>query len=75
MRRRKTQLPIGHFMNVSPLPHMKTDVNNNGAISTDFIGGSWDYPDSNWTIREQVIEAHIQYLFPLLPIATFPFIR
>lgn len=51
-------------MIVSPLPNMKTDINNNGAISTDFIGGSWDYADGNWTVREQVTEAHIQY--PLL---------
>ncbi len=48
-------------MIVSPLPNSKTDINNSGAISTDFIGGSWNYPDSNWTVKEQVFQAHVEY--------------
>ena len=29
----------------------KTDTNNNGAFSTDYIGGSWDYPEGDYATR------------------------
>ena len=28
------------------MPNRKTDTNNNGAFSTDYIGGNYDYPDA-----------------------------
>jgi len=40
----------------------KVDVNNNGAFSTDFIGGSWDYPDGDYKTRERVWQEHINYV-------------
>eukprot|EP01119_Soliformovum_irregulare_P005694 TRINITY_DN17437_c0_g1_i1.p1 TRINITY_DN17437_c0_g1~~TRINITY_DN17437_c0_g1_i1.p1 ORF type:complete len:522 (+),score=113.17 TRINITY_DN17437_c0_g1_i1:121-1686(+) len=52
---------IRQVMSVSPLPNQKSDVNNNGPISTDVIGWNWDYPEANWTDREVIWEAHIQY--------------
>jgi hypothetical protein len=40
----------------------KLDVNNNGAFSTDFIGGSWDYPEANYRTRERIWQAHVDYV-------------
>jgi FAD-dependent oxidoreductase family protein len=40
----------------------KTDVNNNGAFSTDYIGGSWEYPDANYKTRERIWQAHADYV-------------
>jgi hypothetical protein len=40
----------------------KTDVNNNGAISTDFIGGSWDYPEGDYATRKRIWQEHIDYI-------------
>lgn len=40
----------------------KTDVNNNGAFSTDYIGGSWDYPNADYKTRERIWQQHINYV-------------
>jgi hypothetical protein len=48
-------------MNVSEMPNKKTDVNNNGAISTDFIGGSWGWPTGDAGQRAAIYQAHVDY--------------
>src|SRR5208283_5146848 len=35
---------LGTLIKIDRLPNGTTDVNNNGAFSTDYIGGSWEYP-------------------------------
>lgn len=40
------------------MPNRKTDTNNNFAISTDFIGMNWDYPDADYATREKIWKAH-----------------
>ena len=40
----------------------KLDVNNNGAFSTDFIGGSWSYPEADYATRERIWQAHADYV-------------
>jgi hypothetical protein len=40
----------------------KLDVNNNGAFSTDYIGGSWAYPEAGYKTRERIWQAHIDYV-------------
>ena len=37
------------------MPNRKTDTNNNFAISTDFIGASYDYPEANYATRERIV--------------------
>lgn len=49
-------------MNVFPMPHGKTDINNNGAVSTDFIGQSSAYPEVDAATRAQIWQAHKNYL-------------
>jgi len=44
-----------------PLPNLKTDTNNHGAVSTDFIGMNYDYPEGDYTTREKIIKAHEVY--------------
>jgi hypothetical protein len=39
----------------------KTDSNNNGAFSSDYIGASWEWPDGTFERREQIFQAHIKY--------------
>jgi predicted dehydrogenase len=43
------------------MPNRKTDTNNNHAFSTDYIGGSYDYPDASYDEREQIIADHVSY--------------
>ncbi|WP_164101373.1 FAD-dependent oxidoreductase [Candidatus Laterigemmans baculatus] len=40
------------------MPNRKTDTNNNFAISTDFIGQNWDYPEADYATREKIWQAH-----------------
>ena len=37
------------FMITSAMPNRKTDMNNSGPFSTDYIGKSWDYPEAGYT--------------------------
>ena len=46
---------------VSKLPNGKTDFNNRRAFSSDYIGGSWAYPDANYAARAAIWQAHIDY--------------
>ncbi|MGI6401500.1 MAG: FAD-dependent oxidoreductase [Thermoguttaceae bacterium] len=46
------------FMSFSPMPNYKTDSNNNKAVSTDYIGGNYDYPNGSYEEREKIYEAH-----------------
>ena len=46
---------------IAPIPNHKADFNNQGAFSTDYIGGSWEYPDASYAKRDQIFQAHVDY--------------
>ena len=50
----------------SGMPNQKTDINNRNGFSTDMIGMNWDYPDADYTKREQIWTAHTNYTKGLL---------
>lgn len=39
----------------------KTDTNNHGAVSTDFVGGSWAFPRASWKERETIFQRHVTW--------------
>ncbi len=43
------------------MPNRKTDTNNNFAVSSDFIGMNYDYPDADYAMREKIIQAHTDW--------------
>lgn len=43
------------------MPNGKTDINNNGAFSSDMIGMNWDYAEADNARRKQIIQAHESY--------------
>ncbi len=45
----------------SDMPNRKTDTNNNGGFSTDFIGQNYEYIESGYQEREKIIERHRSY--------------
>src|SRR5262249_1511091 len=55
-------LTLADFCKYDPLPNGKYDFNNRWPISTDFIGGSSDYPESGGTAREAIAKRHQDYL-------------
>ncbi len=40
------------------MPNRKTDTNNNYAISTDFIGMNWEYPEADYATRARLWRQH-----------------
>ena len=58
--------PLRTLLTLDRLPNGKTDVNNNGAFSTDFIGGSWNYPEASPAERHKIWLAHQNYQQGLL---------
>jgi hypothetical protein len=49
-------------MQPRPLKNGKFDVNNNGAFSSDYIGGNSAYADGDYRTRATVHQQHIEYV-------------
>jgi hypothetical protein len=49
------------FAKFDPIPGQKTDTNNHGAVSTDFIGQNHAWPEASYVAREKIFQAHITY--------------
>jgi FAD dependent oxidoreductase len=43
------------------MPNRKTDTNNNGAFSTDYIGGNYAYPNAGYEERRRIEADHRSY--------------
>jgi hypothetical protein len=43
------------------MPDGKTDWNNYGPFSTDYIGKNWDYPEASYEEREKMWQEHKAY--------------
>ena len=50
----------------SPMPGHKTDVNNFGGFSTDYIGGNAGYLEASYAGRYKIYQAHTDYTLGLL---------
>jgi hypothetical protein len=53
---------LDEFWNPIWMPNGKTDINNNGGFSTDFIGANYAYPDADYATRAQIWQAHEDYV-------------
>ncbi len=49
------------FDKYDPIPNRKTDTNNHGPFSTDYIGKNYDYPEASYERRRQIIKEHETY--------------
>ena len=54
------------FSKFDVLPNKKTDTNNHGAFSSDFIGMNYDYPEADYQRRAEIIQQHYDYQAGLL---------
>ena len=48
------------------IPNLKTDTNNHGPFSFDFIGENYEYPEASYERRKEIIAEHIRYQQGLL---------
>lgn len=49
------------FDKYDPIPNRKTDTNNHGPFSTDYIGKNYDYPEASYERRQEIIKDHELY--------------
>jgi len=54
------------FLKIDMVTPEKTDINNNGAFSTDYIGKNYAYPDASYAERAKIWQEHIAYINGLL---------
>lgn len=52
---------LSDFFNPVLIPNHKADFNNNGPISTDYIGHSWRYPEASYAEKAAIWKAHLLY--------------
>jgi hypothetical protein len=58
----KGRAPVVHdFFNPVEIPNHKADFNNNGPISTDYIGHSWSFPEASYAEKKKITEDHLLY--------------
>jgi len=49
------------FFNPVMIPNHKADFNNNGPVSSDYIGHSWKYPEGSYTDKAALWREHLLY--------------
>ncbi|QNL49278.1 FAD-dependent oxidoreductase [Olivibacter sp. SDN3] len=49
------------FRKFDKIPNRKTDTNNHGPFSTDFIGENYDYPEASYQERQRIVQHHEDY--------------
>lgn len=57
---------LATLLKIDRIENHKADVNNNGAFSTDYLGGSWEYPNASYRKRAEIWQAHKDYVAGLL---------
>ncbi|WEK33961.1 MAG: FAD-dependent oxidoreductase [Candidatus Pseudobacter hemicellulosilyticus] len=57
---------LGEILKMDLMPNNKTDINNQGAFSTDMIGMNYAYPDGDYATRDSIFQAHVRYTKGLL---------
>ena len=45
----------------TPDGHRKTDTNNHGPVSSDFIGANYAWPTADYAMRETIFQQHVRY--------------
>lgn len=55
-----------NYFKLDKMPNKKTDSNNSGGISTDYIGKNYDYPEADYERRNQIEKDHIYWQAGLL---------
>jgi len=49
------------FANFDRITAHKTDTNNHGAVSTDFIGGNYGWPGASYEEPEEIFQNHVRW--------------
>jgi hypothetical protein len=61
-RKKGMTVNLDSYLSIIFMPGNKTDMNNNGPFSTDFINESWNYAESDYSTRKKTALAHKNYI-------------
>ena len=56
------KVTLKDFLKIDMVTPEKTDINNNGGFSTDFIGFNYNYPEGDDATRRAIWQAHLDYI-------------
>jgi hypothetical protein len=56
------KITIRNFLKIDMVTPEKTDINNNGGFSTDYIGANHNYPDASYAERARIWQEHLAYI-------------
>ncbi len=62
LRAANKKVTLHNFMKIDMVTKDKTDINNNGGFSTDFIGMNHNYPEADYATREKIWNEHLDYI-------------
>ncbi|MBI1940716.1 MAG: FAD-dependent oxidoreductase [Acidobacteria bacterium] len=57
---------LRNILGISRMPNDKTDVNDAGGFSTNYVGMNWQYPEADYKRREEIREEHVEFTKGLL---------
>lgn len=60
------RVDLDKYLSIIMMPNGKTDINNNGPVSTDYIGHNWDYASADYDTRLKIAQEHTEYIKGLL---------
>lgn len=66
--RAKQLKSITQMLTISPMPNLKTDINDGGhgcPFSTDYNGMNWNYPEGNYKTRSGIWQKHYDFTIGL----------
>jgi lysophospholipase L1-like esterase len=49
---------LGYRPYIVIMPNKKTDMNSKGAVSSNLVGGNYEYPDGDYSTRDSIWKAH-----------------
>ena len=52
---------LRNFLSIIMVTPEKTDINNNGGFSTDYIGANHHYVEADYATREKIAREHLEY--------------
>lgn len=59
-------VPGQSFFKLTPMPNRKTDSNNKGSFSTDFVGKSEEWAEADYARRDALWKEHADYVKGLI---------
>jgi hypothetical protein len=62
LEKAQRKITLRNLLKIDMVTPEKTDINNNGGFSTDYIGANHEYPEADYATREKIWKDHLDYI-------------